>query len=137
MKEKFAISASLFAVALLFIGLGVIEFFALKILGLQYTSLWMGIVFIVLYSVLDFIIAFFIGGIPSILVELELLEEKYQAGFDFVIDYILALCLIGLLDAFMPSISITLYGTCIFALVTAIIHYKLNVHRDEKPLPNP
>jgi len=44
MKEKFAISASLFVVALLFIGVGVIEFFALKILGLQYTSLWMGII---------------------------------------------------------------------------------------------
>lgn len=135
MKEKFAISASFLVVALLFVGLGAIEFFALKILGLQYTSLWMGILFIVLYSVLDFIIAFFIGAIPSVLVELELLEEQYQAGLDFVIDYILALCLIGLLDAFMPSISITLYGTCIFALVTAIIHYKLNVHRDEEPSP--
>lgn len=130
MKEKFAISASLFVVALLFIGVGVIEFFALKILGLQYTSLWMGILFIVLYGVFDFIIAFFIGAIPSVLVELELLEKKYQAGLDFVIDYILALCLIGLLDAFMPSISITLYGTCIFALVTAIIHYKMNIHDD-------
>ena len=77
MKEKFAISASLFVVALLFIGVGVIEFFALKILGLQYTSLWMGILFIVLYGVFDFIIAFFIGAIPSVLVELELLEKQY------------------------------------------------------------
>lgn len=136
MKEKFAISASLFVVVLLFIGLGAIEFFALKILGLQYTSLWMGILFIVLYSVFDFVIAFFIGAIPSVLVELELLEERYQAGLDFVIDYLLALCLIGLLDAFMPSISITLYGTCIFALLTAIIHYKLNLHSDEKSSSN-
>ena len=68
MKEKFAISASLFVVALLFIGVGVIEFFALKILGLQYTSLWMGILFIVLYGVFDFIIAFFISYFHNLLV---------------------------------------------------------------------
>ncbi|MBM7700493.1 YrvL family regulatory protein [Kurthia huakuii] len=135
MKEKIAIFVSMLLVGLLFVGIGAIEFFALKIVGLQYTTLAMGLLFIVLYGVLDFGISLFMGAVPSVLVELELLEEKYRAGLDFVIDYFLALSLIGLLDAFMPSISISLYGTAIFALLTAIIHYKLNIHSDEDSKP--
>lgn len=120
-------------VLFILIGITVLEFFVLHLLGLQYESVGALILFFVLYLLLEVPLSLITDALPKALKSVGVISTS-KGGLPLFLDTGLTFILIILLDAFMRDITITWHGAIIFSFITGLISRKLKEREKEPPV---
>lgn len=119
-------------VLIVLVGISILEFFALHLLGLHYKSTGALILFFVLYLFLEIPLSLITDALPKALRSVGIIKTS-KGWLPIVLDTGLQFVLIILLDALIRDISITWQGAIVFSLITGLISRKLK-EREREPL---
>ncbi|MEK4699250.1 YrvL family regulatory protein [Solibacillus sp. FSL R7-0668] len=125
------ICTSILGIALL--GFAIFEYIFLKIFGLQYNSIGALLLFFVLYVFLEMPLSLIANALPKALKSLDIIQSS-KGWLSIILNTCLTFGLIKVIDTFMDTISITWQGALLFALITALINWKLGEQDDEPPM---
>ena len=108
-----------------------LEFLILKILGLQYESLWSLLLFFLVYGISEIPTNLFLSSFLKALTTLDIIQSHtgvlalfFQIASPFLI--------LNLIDSLMTSVSISQLGILLFSLVTGLVGW-LSMQQDSHP----
>lgn len=120
-------------VLIVLVGLTLLEFYVLHLLGLQYKSVGALLLFFVLYLFLEIPLSLITDALPKALKSVGIIKSS-KGWLPLILDTVLPLILILLLDALIRGITITWQGAIIFSLITGLISRKIKEGEREPPV---
>lgn len=104
-----------------------LEFFILKLLGLQYESTFSLVIFFILYLILQIPLLVLSNAIPKAFKSADVLASS-NGLFTFSLYFMITFLFIILLDKIMQDIEIARQSVAIFAFISSFINMKMRMN---------
>ena len=108
-----------------------LEFLILKILGLQYESLWSLLLFFLVYGLSEIPINLFLSALLKALTTLNV-SQSHTGMLALFLHIMSTFIIVNIIDRLMTSVSISQLGISLFSLVTGLVGW-LSIQQDPDP----
>ena len=108
-----------------------LEFLILKILGLQYDSLWSLLLFFLVYGLSEIPINLFLSALLKSLTTLDVIQS-HTGILALFLHITSTFIIVNIIDRLMTSVSISQLGISLFSLVTGLVGW-LSIQQDPDP----
>ncbi|WP_353048990.1 YrvL family regulatory protein [Exiguobacterium sp. s36] len=105
-----------------------LEFLILKILGLQYESLWSLLLFFLVYGLSEIPINLFLSALLKALTTLNVIQS-HTGMLALFLHIMSTFIIVNIIDRLMTSVSISQLGISLFSLVTGLVGW-LSIQQD-------
>lgn len=133
MKKFKAAVLCISIVVIILLGISLLEFGLLRLLGLQYESFGALAIFFMLYLFLGAPLSLIVDSIPKALKTVGITTSS-KGWLSFVLDAGVAYLLLTMIDYFMAAITISWQGILIFSLISGLIGLIIKENDAEPPL---
>ncbi|MFN3365145.1 MAG: YrvL family regulatory protein [Exiguobacterium mexicanum] len=108
-----------------------LEFLILKILGLQYESLWSLLLFFLVYGISEIPTNLFLSSFLKALTTLDIIQS-HTGVLALFLQIASTFIIVNIIDRLMASVSISQLGILLFSLVTGLVGW-LSMQQDPDP----